>query len=49
MLFNIYNWRNLYMNIFEIKQDFYLNNKKIKIISGAVHYFRIVPNIGEID
>lgn len=31
------------MNNFEIKEDFYLNNKKIKIISGAVHYFRIVP------
>lgn len=31
------------MDKFEIKKDFYLNNKKIKIISGAVHYFRIVP------
>ncbi|MDU2491342.1 MAG: beta-galactosidase [Clostridium celatum] len=31
------------MGNFEIKEDFYLNNKKIKIISGAVHYFRIVP------
>lgn len=33
------------MNIkkFEIKEDFYLNNNKIKLISGAVHYFRIVP------
>lgn len=30
-------------NIFEIKEDFYLNNKPIKIISGAIHYFRIVP------
>jgi beta-galactosidase len=31
------------MDKFEIGKDFYLNNKKIKIISGAVHYFRIVP------
>jgi beta-galactosidase len=31
------------MNKFEIRDDFYLNNEKIKIISGAVHYFRIVP------
>ncbi|MEG2869283.1 MAG: beta-galactosidase [Terrisporobacter sp.] len=31
------------MNTFEIKEDFYLNNKKIKIISGSIHYFRIVP------
>ena len=29
--------------IFEIKDDFYLNGEKFKIISGAVHYFRIVP------
>ena len=34
------------MSKFEIKEDFYLNNEKIKIISGAVHYFRIVPEIG---
>jgi len=31
------------MNNFEIREDFYLNDEKIKIISGAVHYFRIVP------
>lgn len=30
-------------NIFEIKEDFYLNNNPIKIISGAIHYFRIIP------
>lgn len=29
--------------IFEIKDDFYLNGEKFKVISGAVHYFRIVP------
>lgn len=28
---------------FEIADDFYLNGEKIKIISGGVHYFRIVP------
>ncbi|MDK2808483.1 MAG: beta-galactosidase [Clostridiales bacterium] len=31
------------MNKFEIKDDFYLNDKKIKIISGGMHYFRILP------
>ena len=31
------------MNKFEVKEDFYLNNHKIKIISGAIHYFRVVP------
>lgn len=30
-------------NTFEIKEDFYLNGSKIKIISGAIHYFRVVP------
>ncbi|BCA84560.1 glycosyl hydrolase [Enterococcus saigonensis] len=30
------------MNSIEIKQDFIINEKKTKIISGAVHYFRIV-------
>ncbi|MCI8924105.1 MAG: beta-galactosidase [Lachnospiraceae bacterium] len=28
---------------FEIRDDFYLNGEKIKIISGGVHYFRIPP------
>ncbi|MGL5617117.1 MAG: glycoside hydrolase family 35 protein [Sarcina sp.] len=28
---------------FEIKEDCYLNDKKIKIVSGALHYFRVVP------
>lgn len=31
------------MNSFEIKDDFYLNGEKFKIISGAIHYFRVVP------
>lgn len=29
--------------IFEIKEEFYLNGQAFKIISGAMHYFRIVP------
>lgn len=29
---------------FEIKEEFYLDGKEIKIISGAVHYFRSTPN-----
>ncbi|PXV91580.1 beta-galactosidase [Lachnotalea glycerini] len=28
---------------FEIKEDFYLDGEKIKIISGGIHYFRVVP------
>jgi len=28
---------------FEIKDDFYLDGEKMKIISGSIHYFRIVP------
>lgn len=31
------------MNKFEIKESFYLNDEKIQIISGGMHYFRIVP------
>ncbi|WP_300382318.1 beta-galactosidase family protein [Clostridium sp.] len=31
------------MDRFQIKDEFYLNGKKIKLISGACHYFRIVP------
>ena len=31
------------METFEIKDNFYLNKKHFKIISGGVHYFRIVP------
>lgn len=32
---------------FEIKEDFYLNGEKFKIISGSIHYFRIVPEYWE--
>ncbi|KAF1299459.1 beta-galactosidase [Enterococcus sp. JM4C] len=28
---------------FEIKEEFYIDNQEVKIISGAVHYFRIPP------
>lgn len=31
------------MDRFEIKDNFYLNGEPFKIISGAIHYFRIVP------
>ncbi|GFH42726.1 glycosyl hydrolase [Lactococcus hodotermopsidis] len=31
------------MTTFDIKDDFYLNNKPFKIISGSIHYFRVVP------
>ncbi|MCI5649250.1 MAG: beta-galactosidase [Fusicatenibacter sp.] len=35
------------MDKFEIRDEFYLNGEKIKIISGGVHYFRIVPEYWE--
>ncbi len=31
------------MGIFEIRDKFYLNNRPFQIISGAIHYFRTVP------
>lgn len=31
------------MGTFEIKDTFYLNEEPFQIISGAIHYFRIVP------
>lgn len=30
-------------NKFEIKDKFYLNDEEIQILSGGIHYFRIVP------
>lgn len=41
----VWEWeeRQIMETTFEIKDDFYLNGEKIKIISGGVHYFRIVP------
>src|SRR5699024_3218209 len=32
------------MHTFEISEDFLLNREKIKILSGAIHYFRIHPS-----
>ena len=29
--------------IFECKEEFYLNGEPFKIISGSIHYFRVVP------
>ena len=29
------------MTRFEIRDDFYLDGKSFKILSGAIHYFRI--------
>jgi len=31
------------MRTFEIKEQFMLDGKEMKIISGAIHYFRVVP------
>jgi len=31
------------MRTFEIKEDFLLDGKPIKLISGAIHYFRMTP------
>ncbi|GAB2324632.1 beta-galactosidase [Alkalibacterium sp. m-11] len=33
--------------MFEIRDDFYWKGKPIKIISGAIHYFRVVPEYWE--
>ena len=31
------------MSKFEIKEDFLLNEEPVKILSGAIHYFRVLP------
>ena len=31
------------MGTFEIRDKFYLDGEPFKIISGAIHYFRVVP------
>ena len=31
------------MTRFEIRDDFYLDGKSFKILSGAIHYFRVPP------
>lgn len=28
---------------FDIREDFYIDDEKVKLISGALHYFRVVP------
>ncbi len=35
--------KNLSKGIFEIRDNFYLNGEPFQIISGAIHYFRVVP------
>ncbi len=35
------------MSVFEVKEEFLLDNKPVKILSGAIHYFRIVPEYWE--
>ena len=31
------------MSVFEIRDNFYLDGKPFQIISGSIHYFRVVP------
>lgn len=31
------------MSVFEIRDDFYLDGKPFQVISGSIHYFRVVP------
>ena len=31
------------MGQFEIKDNFYLNGEPFQVISGSIHYFRVVP------
>ena len=35
--------RGFSMSDFQIKDKFYLNNQPFQIISGSIHYFRVVP------
>ncbi len=32
------------MKTFEIKEEFILNGSPVKLISGAIHYFRMMPS-----
>ena len=41
--YKYYNQEEGRMGKFEIRDNFYLNGEKFKIISGAIHYFRTVP------
>ncbi|MGL4911319.1 MAG: beta-galactosidase, partial [Romboutsia sp.] len=31
------------MNKLQIREEFYIGDEKVKLISGALHYFRVVP------
>jgi beta-galactosidase len=31
------------MSVFEIRDDFYLDGQRFQVISGSIHYFRVVP------
>ena len=45
MKLNQKNKIGLIMGKFEIRDDnFYLNDKKFRILSGAMHYFRVHPD-----
>ena len=35
------------MSTFEVKEEFYLDGKPVKLLSGAVHYFRLVKEYWE--
>ena len=35
------------MSTFEVKEEFYLDGKPVKLLSGAVHYFRLVREYWE--
>lgn len=35
------------MSTFEIRDRFYLNGEPFQIISGSIHYFRVVPEYWE--
>lgn len=35
------------MSKFEVKEEFLLDGKPVKLLSGAVHYFRILPEYWE--
>lgn len=35
------------MSIFEVKEEFLLDGKPVKLLSGAIHYFRIMPEYWE--
>ena len=35
------------MHTFEIRDDFYLDGQPFQVISGSIHYFRVVPEYWE--